>query len=302
MLIAAMRRFSRAVALAGTLLVGTATPGELPVAIEVRARAVAPGEPLRIDVVSPAPLAAITAEFLGESIFMTRAGAAERGGERWSGWTSIALDREAGVAGIEVRGTRLDGAAVAGTRAVTIAPKEFPLEELSVAPRYVEPPPEVRARIERESAKLAAIYARRRDLPPAPAPFVRPVPGEPTSIFGTRRVFNGEARSPHPGLDLRAATGTPVRAAGAGRVELAEELYYSGNTVLVDHGGGLFTIYAHLSTIAVAAGDEIEAGAALGRSGATGRVTGPHLHWGAKIGERPFDPTALLDPALFGPG
>jgi murein DD-endopeptidase MepM/ murein hydrolase activator NlpD len=233
---------------------------------------------------------------------MTRVGPAGAGGERWSGWASIPLDREPGVARIEVRGKKSDGRTVAGTRAVTIADKDFPVEELSVAPRYVEPPPEVRARIERETAKLAKIYARRREAAPSRTPFVRPVPGAPTSIFGTRRMFNGKARSPHSGLDLRAATGTPVRAAGAGRVELAEELYYSGNTVLVDHGGGLFTIYAHLSTIAVAPGDPIEAGATLGRSGATGRVTGPHLHWGAKIGERPFDPEALLDPALFGPG
>ncbi len=129
---------------------------------------------------------------------------------------------------------------------------------------------------------------------------MRPVPGEPTSVFGTRRVFNGKPRSPHPGLDLRAQTGTGVRSSGAGRVVLAQELYYSGNTVIVDHGGGLFTLYAHLSEIGVGEGDEVQAGDPVGLSGATGRVTGPHLHWGAKIGNRPFDPTALLDAALFG--
>jgi murein DD-endopeptidase MepM/ murein hydrolase activator NlpD len=271
----------------------------VPVTIEVRARAIAPGEPLRVDVVSQAPLAELEAQLFGRPIFMTRAAGTANGGERWSGFTMIDLDREPAVAGVEVRGRRRDGQPVAGTHAVTVARKTFPVEELSVAPRYVEPPPEVRARIEREQRELGEIYARRRAVPPPAGPFLRPVPGAPTSAFGTRRVFNGEARSPHPGLDLRAATGTPVIAAGPGRVELAQELYYSGNTVLVDHGGGLFTIYAHLSEIAVAAGDEIEAGAPIGRSGATGRVTGPHLHWGAKIGEQAFDPTALLDRALF---
>jgi murein DD-endopeptidase MepM/ murein hydrolase activator NlpD len=130
-------------------------------------------------------------------------------------------------------------------------------------------------------------------------PFVRPVPGEPTSIFGTRRIFNGKPRSPHPGLDLRAAEGTEVRASGPGKVVIAQDLYYSGNIVILDHGGGLFTLYAHLSELRVAEGDAIAAGQTIGLSGSTGRVTGPHLHWGAKIGNHPFDPRALLDPALF---
>jgi murein DD-endopeptidase MepM/ murein hydrolase activator NlpD len=129
---------------------------------------------------------------------------------------------------------------------------------------------------------------------------VKPVPGDPTSEFGTHRFFNGEPRAPHPGIDLHAASGTPVFASGPGRVALAEDLYYSGGTVIVDHGGGLFTIYAHLSRIESKAGATIEAGQQLGLSGATGRVTGPHLHWGARVGEAIFDPRALLDPRLFG--
>ena len=129
--------------------------------------------------------------------------------------------------------------------------------------------------------------------------FVPPLLGQPTSAFGTRRIYNGKPRSPHPGLDLRAATGTTVNSSGAGRVGLAQELYYSGNTVIVDHGGGLFTLYAHLSKLLVEVGEYVRAGQAVGLSGATGRVTGPHLHWGAKIGNRPFDPTALLDARLF---
>jgi murein DD-endopeptidase MepM/ murein hydrolase activator NlpD len=136
-------------------------------------------------------------------------------------------------------------------------------------------------------------------MPPPKEPFVRPVPGEPTSRFGTRRLFNGEPRSPHPGIDLRAAAGATVAAAGGGRVVLADELYYSGNLVILDHGGGLFTLYAHLSRIDVREGQSVRRGERLGLAGATGRVTGPHLHWGAKVGDREFDPTALLDPALF---
>jgi murein DD-endopeptidase MepM/ murein hydrolase activator NlpD len=112
-------------------------------------------------------------------------------------------------------------------------------------------------------------------------------------------VFNGKRASPHSGLDLRASKGDPVRAAGGGRVVLAESLYYSGNTVILDHGAGLFTLYAHLSEIKVEDGDDTAQEQIIGLAGATGRVTGPHLHWGAKIGDRPFDPSALLDPLLF---
>ena len=99
---------------------------------------------------------------------------------------------------------------------------------------------------------------------------------------------------------VRAATGTPVLASGPGTVVLASDLYYSGNTVIVDHGGGLFTLYAHLSRLGVDEGQQVAAGDRVGLSGATGRVTGPHLHWGAKIGDLPFDPRALLDGSLFG--
>jgi len=275
----------------------SATP-LVPLEIELRARSMGPGEPVRVIATAAEPLASLEGSFLDEPVFFVRESTSD-GGERWTGWTMIALDREAGLASVDLRGRTRSGRAAAATRAVTVEPNTFPEEMLTVAPRYVEPPAEVRERLARERKKLGGIYAHRRDVPPSNRAFVRPVPGEPTSTFGTRRIFNGKPRSPHSGLDLRAATGTPVVSAGQGRVVLAQELYYSGNAVIVDHGGGLFTIYAHLSEVEVVEGDEIEAGGRLGLSGETGRVTGPHLHWGAKIGSRPFDPRALLDPRLF---
>jgi murein DD-endopeptidase MepM/ murein hydrolase activator NlpD len=280
------------------LCISSVAAAELAVTIEVNARAVAPGEPVRVEVLSPAPLQRLEGRFLDEAVFMSRIEAAAEG-EKWSGWAMIPLDQAPGQAAVEMSGIAECGRPVVGTLAVTVAAKEFPEEHLSVAPKYVEPPAEAQQRLSRERARLRALYKERRPLSSAGAVFVRPVPGEPTSIFGTRRLFNNEPRSPHPGLDLRAQTGTPVKAAGPGVVVLAQDLYYSGNTVLIDHGGGLFTIYAHLSEIAAEEGLEVEAGRQIGLSGATGRVTGPPLHWGAKIGNRPFDPTALLDPALF---
>jgi murein DD-endopeptidase MepM/ murein hydrolase activator NlpD len=274
--------------------------GLLPLTIDLRARQFGPGEPVLVHVVAGEPLESLEGRFLDREVFLVRDGADEGGGERWSGWTMIALDEAPGSAVFEARGRCLSGRAAGGTRAVAIEEGVFPRETLTVAPKYVEPPAEVRQRLENERHKLRALYAGRRSVAPSRRSFLRPVPGDPTSVFGTQRFYNGKPRSPHPGLDLRAASGTPVKCSGHGRVGLAGDLYYSGGTVIVDHGGGLFTIYAHLSKLLVGEGDEIEAGRLVGLSGATGRVTGPHLHWGAKIGDRPFDPAALLDARLWG--
>jgi murein DD-endopeptidase MepM/ murein hydrolase activator NlpD len=124
--------------------------------------------------------------------------------------------------------------------------------------------------------------------------FVRPVPGRVTSAFGLWREFNGALEGRHSGVDLAGRLGAPVRAANRGLVVLLAELYYGGLTVVIDHGGGLVTTYAHLSRAVVAVGDTIQRGQQIGRLGATGRATGPHLHWGASYGIVSVDPLALL--------
>ena len=283
------------------LLVAAALPaaaGDLALTVRVQARAVAPGEPVRVEVFAAEPLDSLEAELLGHRFHMVRGGSTAEG-QRWAGWAMVGLDEEPGVTSLELRGRTGSGRAAVGSLAVTVEPREFPEERLTVASKYVEPPKETQERLARERARLKEIYASRREVLPAGEAFVRPVPGEPSAAFGTRRFFNDKPRSPHGGVDLRAATGTEVRASGAGLVVLSADLYYSGNLVILDHGGGLFTLYAHLSELLVKEGQEVAAGDVVGLSGATGRVTGPHLHWGAKIGNRPFDPQALLDPALF---
>jgi hypothetical protein len=276
-----------------------AVTAPIPVVVEVRARTIRPGEPVRLDIRVGHPVATLSAEILGRAVHLVRVGTEPTGGETWSGWSAIPLDRGPGPVSVEVAGVAVAGAPIALTHAFTVEPRSFPEERLDVAPEYVAPPPQVAERLERERRLLSEVYATRRDAPLPREPFARPVPGAATSVFGTRRLFNGEPRAPHPGLDLRAASGTAVQAAGPGRIALARDLYYSGKTVILDHGGGLFTVYAHLSEIAVGEGGEVRKGETIGRSGATGRVTGPHLHWGAKIGDVPVDPAALLDDRLF---
>ncbi|MCP3979454.1 MAG: M23 family metallopeptidase [bacterium] len=265
--------------------------------VEIRAREIAPGEPLRIDVASDLPLRELSAKLLERPVHFVRVAGADS--ELWSGWSMVELAEPPGTTRLRVRGVSEAGLDVEATHDVEIRKREFPEENLEVKKKFVDPPAKVQERIARERRELQAVYAARSDAVGWDRPFVRPVPGDPTSIFGTRRLFNGQPRSPHPGLDLRAGNGTAVAASGSGTVVVAKGLYYAGNTVILDHGGGLFTIYAHLSTIDVQPGETVEAGTRVGLSGATGRVTGPHLHWGAKIGNLPFDPRALLDDRLF---
>jgi murein DD-endopeptidase MepM/ murein hydrolase activator NlpD len=266
--------------------------------VSVSARAFVPGEPLLLTVNSASQLANLEGEFLDQTVFFTRR-AEPAGQELWLGWTMISLDQKPGTETIAIRGQTVEGSPVSTGHAIIIKPKHFPEERLTVGSGYVNPPAELEQRLQRERQQLAGIYRSRQPIEPSRSAFIRPVPGEQTSTFGTRRFFNDEPRSPHPGLDFRAATGTEVKAAGSGQVSLAQDLHYSGNTVILDHGGGLFTLYAHLSEIFVEPGDPVDIGQLVGLSGATGRVTGPHLHWGAKIGSTPFDPMALLDDTLW---
>jgi murein DD-endopeptidase MepM/ murein hydrolase activator NlpD len=172
--------------------------------------------------------------------------------------------------------------------------KRFPVRVLNVDPALVNPPREMEERIVREAAELQQLWLHSSAERLWSGPFVPPVPSTVASHFGARSIFNGQARSPHSGADFPSPTGAPIAAPNAGRVVLARDLYFSGNTVILDHGLGLFSFLAHLSVIGVHEGDSVATGQAIGKVGATGRVTGPHLHWGVRVGGARVDPLGVL--------
>ncbi len=167
---------------------------------------------------------------------------------------------------------------------VTVHAGKFPTERLTVERQFVQPDPEQEKHAEEDQKKMRVIYDTVTPERLWEGKFRLPLKDVTTGgNFGRRRILNGESRSPHAGVDFPAATGTAVFASQSGKVVLAENLYYSGNTVVIDHGYGIYTLYAHLSKIVVQADEMVKAGDEIGKVGATGRVTGPHLHWGLTI-------------------
>jgi hypothetical protein len=210
--------------------------------------------------------------------------------------TPIGLDMgiQAGIHPLTVLVGKADGTGERFIRQLEIQPKEFPVKELWVEEKFVTPPAEVTERIQRESQLLSAIYSVYTEEWLGNGTFMVPCEGEIFPNFGERRIFNNKPRSQHSGVDISASTGTPVAAANSGRVVLATNLYFCGNAVIIDHGMGLFSIYCHFSKLRTQRGVMVSKGDVIGEVGATGRVTGPHLHWSVKIRGSRVDPISLV--------
>ena len=277
---------------------GSDGPAAPPIKVTHAARAVAPGEAVLITVTAPEPLAGLEASVLGRTF------PGYRGEEPRTWHVLLGLDLEArpGRARVAIEARPADGSPIRSAYTLAVAAKAFPTRRLTVAPGFVTPPASEAARIERERLRMAEVLAAVTPEPLWAGGFARPTAGAVISLFGARSVYNGQPRSPHRGVDLRGATGTPVVAPAAGTVALAGELYFSGSTVVIDHGLGVHSMLGHLSRIDVREGASVARGDAVGAIGATGRVTGPHLHWTLRIGTASVDPMSVLELLAPRPG
>lgn len=208
--------------------------------------------------------------------------------EHWKAIVGIPLDAEPGKQYLHVHVNNTDSEI-----SFDINDKHYRTQELSVAPRMVNPGKKDLQRIAREGKRTEAALTRYTTSLQPNFDFLQPVKGTPSDSFGSRRVFNGEARKPHSGMDIPAPIGAPIIAPADGIVVETGRYFFNGNTIFIDHGDGLATMYCHMSRINVKAGQHVKRGEVIGLVGATGRVTGPHLHFGVALNR------AMVDPALF---
>ena len=259
-----------------------------PITINTSYRSLRPGELVVVTITVEGAASSVQVNAFRRAIpaFKTEEGV-------WQALVGIDLDQRPGRYVVAAE-AQVGPAVVRQSRALVVAPRKFPTRTLRVNPAFVNPSPAELAHIRADQAFLADVYARPSPTRLWSGPFVRPVPGEANSSFGTRSVFNGEPRSPHGGTDFLSPTGTPIKSPNAGRIVCARDLYFTGNTVIIDHGLGMFSMLAHLSRIDVKEGDTVAAAQVVGLVGATGRVTGPHLHWALSVNGARVDPLSAL--------
>ncbi len=181
------------------------------------------------------------------------------------------------------------------SREITPQQRQYDIQRIDgIAPTMVTPPAEVKARITRDNQAVAAARSAVSDYSYVFSDFIMPAQGRISGVYGSQRILNGESKQPHFGVDIAAPVGTPVIAPAAGIVTLASDLYYSGNTLIIDHGMGVFSTFLHLDSFQVAVGDLVVQGQQIATIGATGRVTGPHLDWRINLGRMRLDPSFLV--------
>lgn len=262
--------------------------------VELSASALEPGRILLAGLVQASGAKRVVIAF-GDAVYELKAGE-----ERGEAFALIGLDLaiKPGLHDLKMSVFLRDGRVEELRHPLVVRDRKFPVKELRVKQEFVTPPPEVEERIRWEAELLQMVYSVITEKWLGEGAFERPHPGESAGNFGERRIYNGVPRSSHSGLDIAAPYGSAVRASNSGRIVLARDLYFSGNTVILDHGLGVFSIYCHFSQLKVSRGQDVKKGDILALAGSTGRSTGPHLHWAVRIRGSRVDPQALLELGL----
>jgi hypothetical protein len=258
--------------------------------VDLEFRALHPGEAVKVRLKGREDIKLADIYFLGSKRTMGKG----QDPADWMVLIGLDLGIKPGTYKIELSVLFKDGSYRNISREILVLDKEFPVKKLWVKQEYVTPPPEVQERIKIESELLRQVYAIFTPDWLGEGNFIIPSDGDMAPNFGERRIFNNQPRSSHGGVDISSPYGSPVRASNSGRVVLANDLYFAGKTVVIDHGLGVFTQYLHFSKIIAQRGESVKKGDIIGEIGSTGRVTGPHLHWGVRIFGTRIDPLSLL--------
>jgi len=258
--------------------------------VEFVFRSLQPGEVILAVLKSEPPVKAVRLQFLGKKYILS----ASRPGEKPFALIGVDLDVKPQSYVIRITAEKEDGTKEEARQEFLIDPKNFSQKRFWIKESLIAPPPQELERIRREQEFLQDIYNCITPEWLGTGSFIPPLDQEAFPNFGQRRIYNKRPPSVHAGVDIGAPWGTPIRAANSGKVVLASSLYFSGKTVIIEHGQGVFSIYGHMSKFLVKRGDVIKKGALIGKVGSTGRSTGPHLHWALKIYESRVDPFALV--------
>jgi hypothetical protein len=258
--------------------------------IRVACPSFAPGEPMLLVLKGSSRVNAAVVKFLNRTLVMRPR---PSGGDSQA-FLGIDLDVKPGVYRLDVKVEKKDGSEEVLHRDITVLDRVFPTERLWVKQDYVTPPRAVRERIRREAELVRTIFSLVTPEWLGDGAFIAPHPADHFPNFGQRRLTNNTLRTVHCGVDVKVPFGDPIKAVNAGRVVLASSLFLSGNTVIIDHGLGVFSYYCHMSKLLVRRGDRVGKGDVIGKCGTTGRSTGPHLHWTMRIFDSRVDPYEML--------
>jgi len=259
-------------------------------AITIQARSYAPGDILLLTLIKSSSVREVKASFLERDYSLKPR---SEGGEPLA-LIGLDLDLKPGRYDMDLTLVYKDDERETVRKSIAVIPRKFPFQKLVLAEKYVVPPAKELERIRREAALVAEVYAKATSRWLGEGWFILPHDAQMLFNFGERRVYNNETRSVHSGVDIEATLGSVIIASNSGRVALAADLYFSGRTVILDHGLGVSTSYFHMSKLLVRTGDIVHKGDSLGQAGSTGRATGPHLHWAVRVFDSRVDPRSLI--------